>query len=151
MVLHVGGTARVNGTLSVSRAIGDAKDKKYIIGEADVAVHTMAGNEEYLVIACDGIWDVVDGDEMTECVTKHFLSGGKKQALAKAICDFARDEGSSDNLTAIVVFFSKFVPPQQVEKTEEKSVKEETDGKDEEESKKEVTKEDPPSLEESSS
>ena len=144
MVLHVGGTARVNGTLSVSRAIGDAKDKKYIIGEADVTTHAQVGNEEYLVIACDGIWDVVDGDEMTECVTKHFLSGGKKQTLAKAICDFARDEGSSDNLTAIVVFFSSFVPPQKVE---EKSVKEETDGKGNEEPKKE---EDSPSLEVSS-
>lgn len=121
--------ARVNGTLSVSRAIGDAKDKKYIIGEADVVTHTLDGTEEYLVLACDGVWDVVNNNEMRDCVNKHFLSGGKKQMLAKAICDFARNEGSSDNLTAIVVFFDGFQLPQPP-KEAENSKQEKTDGKE---------------------
>lgn len=110
----------MNGSLSVSRAIGDAKEKKYIIGEADVAKVTLEGTEEYLVIACDGVWDVVNGEEMVECVRDHFLKGGTKQTTAKAICDFARSEGSSDNLTAIVIFFKDFKPPQPPQEKEKK-------------------------------
>ena len=119
MVIWIGAW-RVNGSLSVSRAIGDAKEKKYVIGEADVTKVTLEGTEEYLVLACDGVWDVVNGEEMVECVSQHFLKGGNKQGTAKAICDFARCEGSSDNLTAIVIFFKDFQPPKPHSKEEER-------------------------------
>ena len=105
------GAWRVNGSLSVSRAIGDAKEKKYIIGEADVAEIDLDGSEDFLVVACDGIWDVVNGSELIECVEKHFRNGGSKNDTAKAIVEFARDEGSQDNLTAIVIFFQNYKPP----------------------------------------
>lgn len=106
------GTWRVNGTLSVSRAIGDAKEKKFVIGEADVIKMDLDGSEDYLVLACDGVWDVVDGEELVECVNKHFLNGGEKKNTAKAIVEFAISEGSGDNLSVIIVFFSSFKPPQ---------------------------------------
>ncbi len=102
------GAWRVNGNLSVSRAIGDPSDKKYILGEADVRSFELDGTEDYLVVACDGIWDVVNGEELTECVHAHFSKGGTKNTVAKAIIEFARSEGSGDNMTAIVVFFSSF-------------------------------------------
>lgn len=113
------GTWRVNGNLSVSRAIGDAKDKKYVIGEAEVTKIDLDGSEDYLVLACDGVWDVVNGEELVGCVNKHFQSGGEKANTAKAIVDFAISEGSGDNLSCIVVFFSTFKPPQSTVKPSE--------------------------------
>ena len=110
MVIFMGAW-RVNGTLSVSRAIGDAKEKKFVIGEADVAEVNLDGTEDYLVLACDGVWDVVDGEEMVACIVKHFQNGGEKKDTAKAIVDFAISEGSNDNLSLIIVFFSSFSPP----------------------------------------
>lgn len=104
------GAWRVNGNLSVSRAIGDPNDKKYITGEADVRSFDLEGTEDYLVVACDGVWDVVSGDELTECVRTHLSKGGTRNTVAKAIIEFARSEGSGDNMTAIVVFFSSFQP-----------------------------------------
>lgn len=103
MVLFIG-TWRVNGNLSVSRAIGDAKDKKYVIGEGDVSHTTMTGTEDYLVVACDGIWDVVDDQELVECIGSHFAKGREKHAAARALVEFAKSEGSGDNMTAIIVF-----------------------------------------------
>ena len=110
------GAWRVNGTLSVSRAIGDIKEKKCVIGEADVTEIDIDGTEDYLVVACDGVWDVVNGEEMTECVKAHFEKGGLKKDMAKAIVDFAISEGSGDNLSVIVIFFKSFVPPKSVKK-----------------------------------
>ena len=102
------GSWRVNGNLSVSRAIGDAAEKSLIVGEADVMSEVLGGSEDYLLLACDGVWDVLNGDEVAESVYKHLSRGGTKQGVAKAIVDFARSEGSGDNITAIVLFFPTF-------------------------------------------
>lgn len=102
------GVWRVNGNLSVSRAIGDAGDKKYVIGEADVKSIELDGTEDYLVLACDGVWDVVNGEELVECVQQYLGRGGTHQGVAKAIVEFAQSEGSGDNMTCIVVFFPSF-------------------------------------------
>lgn len=96
----------MNGNLSVSRAIGDVKDKKYVIGEGDVSRTVMTGKEEYLVVACDGIWDVVDDQELVECIGNHLSKGNERHTTAKALVEFARSEGSGDNITAIIVFLN---------------------------------------------
>ena len=103
------GTWRVNGNLSVSRAIGDAPDKKFVIGEGDVMTTDLDGTEDYLLVACDGVWDVLSGEEIVECVSKHLASPtGSRQSVAKALIQHARAEGSGDNMTVIVSFFSSF-------------------------------------------
>lgn len=106
------GAWRVNGNLSVSRAIGDAKDKKFVVSDADVVCHDLDGSEDYLVVACDGVWDVLDGGEVVECMVKHLTSpSGSKETAARALIEFAKAEGSGDNMTAIVVYFKGFTGP----------------------------------------
>ena len=61
----------MNGNLSVSRAIGDAKQKHLVVGDADVEVFDLDGSEDYLVVACDGVWDVLNGEEIVKCVNTH--------------------------------------------------------------------------------
>ena len=63
------------------------------------------------MVACDGVWDVLNAEEMSEEVWKHFSSGGSKQSLAKTLIDAARREGSGDNMTVIVYFFPTFQMP----------------------------------------
>ena len=99
----------MNGNLSVSRAIGDVKQKHLVVGDADVEEFRLEGTEDYLVVACDGVWDVLSGEEVVQCVNAHLASPeGSKQTVAKAIINFACSEGSGDNMTAIVVFFNGF-------------------------------------------
>ncbi len=106
------GAWRVNGNLSVSRAIGDAPDKKFIIGVGDVTVSDLDGTEDYLMLACDGIWDVLTMEEVVDCVQTHLTSpGGSHATVAKAIIQLAKSEGSGDNMTVIVSFFATFNPP----------------------------------------
>lgn len=58
------GCFRVNGRLAVSRAIGDYGLKDVVISEPDIVCLKLNGNEDFLLMACDGLWDFVDEDEV---------------------------------------------------------------------------------------
>ena len=58
------GAWRVNGVLSVARAIGDRKLKQWVIGNPDVNTFDLDGTEDYLIIGCDGLWDVMTPDKV---------------------------------------------------------------------------------------
>ncbi|CAG5090782.1 Similar to Ppm1e: Protein phosphatase 1E (Rattus norvegicus) [Cotesia congregata] len=59
LVLHYG-MWRVNGDLAVSRAIGDPKYKPYVTSEPEMYSGDLDGTEDFLIIACDGLWDYVN-------------------------------------------------------------------------------------------
>ena len=56
-VEKVGGVVRVNKDLSVSRAIGDAGLKQFVIPDPSVTYRKLTQSDEWLVIASDGLWD----------------------------------------------------------------------------------------------
>ena len=64
---------RVNGSLAVSRALGDFEYKKNPALPAweqcvsplpDVVHHVLSDADEFLVLACDGIWNVMTGQQV---------------------------------------------------------------------------------------
>ncbi|XP_040859672.1 protein phosphatase 1F [Ochotona curzoniae] len=96
---------RVNGTLAVSRAIGDVFQKPYVSGEADAASRELTGSEDYLVLACDGFFDVVPHQEVAGLVQGHLVrQQGSGLHVAEELVAAARDRGSHDNITVMVVF-----------------------------------------------
>lgn len=101
------GTWRVQGQLSVARAIGDIKLKKYVIGNPDITEHTLDGTEDYMVIACDGLWDVMTHATVLEYVAAwRDRNPGKERGLAHDLADHCLNElSSTDNITVVVVFF----------------------------------------------
>ncbi|XP_053563360.1 protein phosphatase 1E isoform X2 [Bombina bombina] len=99
------GAWRVNGSLSVSRAIGDAEHKPYICGDADSTSVVLDGSEDYLILACDGFYDTMNPDEAVKVVSDHLKeNNGDSSMVAHKLVASARDAGSSDNITVIVVF-----------------------------------------------
>ncbi|XP_075051172.1 protein phosphatase 1E [Mixophyes fleayi] len=99
------GAWRVNGSLSVSRAIGDAEHKPYICGDADSDSIVLDGSEDYLILACDGFYDTMNPDEAVKVVSDHLKeNNGDSSMVAHKLVASARDAGSSDNITVIVVF-----------------------------------------------
>ncbi|KAF3840679.1 hypothetical protein F7725_006541 [Dissostichus mawsoni] len=116
------GTWRVNGSLSVSRAIGDSEHKPYISGVADHDTCPMDGTEDYLILACDGFWDTVNSEEAVRVVSDHLEENtGDTTMVAHKLVASARDAGSSDNITVIVVFLRdpRCPPPGGTEDREE--------------------------------
>ncbi|XP_068600358.1 protein phosphatase 1E [Brachionichthys hirsutus] len=125
------GTWRVNGSLSVSRAIGDSAHKPYICGDADHHILPFDGSEDYLVLACDGFWDTVSPDEAVRVVSDHLLeNSGDTTMVAHKLVASARDAGSSDNITVIVVFLRdpRSPPPNSTEDDEEGVAEGEVEG-----------------------
>lgn len=78
LITHRYGAWRVNGVLSVARAIGDKKLKQWVIGVPGVNEFTMDGTEEYIVIACDGLWDCMSHQEVVDFIAKHKAEHGRK-------------------------------------------------------------------------
>lgn len=53
------GAWRVHGILSVSRSIGDAHLKDWVLAEPDTMTLNLDPDMEYLVLASDGLWEEV--------------------------------------------------------------------------------------------
>ncbi len=68
---------RVNGNLALSRALGDFVFKKnenkgaeeqIVTAYPDVDIKELTSDHEFVLLACDGIWDVLSNDEVLEFV-----------------------------------------------------------------------------------
>ena len=68
---------RVNGNLALSRALGDFVFKKnenkkaedqIVTAYPDVDMKDLTSDHEFIVLACDGIWDVLSNEEVLEFV-----------------------------------------------------------------------------------
>ncbi|XP_057430227.1 protein phosphatase 2C 37-like [Lotus japonicus] len=68
---------RVLGVLAMSRAIGDNYLKPYVISEPEVTVTDRTDEDECLILASDGLWDVVSND--TACGVVRMCLKAQKQ------------------------------------------------------------------------
>ncbi|XP_050378191.1 probable protein phosphatase 2C 8 [Argentina anserina] len=110
--------SRVLGVLSTSRSIGDHYLKPYVISEPEVTVNKRNGLCDFLVIASDGLWDVVSNEFACQVVRRCLdtqtrrrcsegVSGGPAANAAALLAQLALARGSKDNITVIVVELSK--------------------------------------------
>lgn len=53
------GAWRVHGVLSVSRSIGDAHLKDWVLAEPETKILQLTQDMEFLVLASDGLWEQV--------------------------------------------------------------------------------------------
>lgn len=84
---------------------GDVFQKPYVSGEADAASRELTGSEDYLLLACDGFFDVVPHQEVAGLVQSHLVGQeGSGQRVAEELVAAARERGSHDNITVMVVF-----------------------------------------------
>ncbi|KAF2311902.1 hypothetical protein GH714_027274 [Hevea brasiliensis] len=68
---------RVLGVLAMSRAIGDNYLKPYVSCEPEVTITERTAEDECLILASDGLWDVVSND--TACGVARMCLRGKGQ------------------------------------------------------------------------
>ncbi|KCV71660.1 hypothetical protein, variant [Fonticula alba] len=110
---------RVNGSLALSRALGDFSFKQHprlsmvhqpITAAPDiVTVDRNRETDEFLIVACDGIWDMVTCDEAADFVREHLAFGLAPSAVAERLLTrcLAPSTGQSglgcDNMTCIII------------------------------------------------
>eukprot|EP00850_Spirogloea_muscicola_P016967 SM000141S00911 [mRNA] locus=s141:212239:214880:- [translate_table: standard] len=93
------GTWRVGGVLAVSRAFGDRLLKRYVVAEPEIQEEMLTPEDEFLVLASDGLWDVVSNQDAVSMIQ----SIPDAQEAAKCLTDEAFRRGSADNITCVVV------------------------------------------------
>lgn len=105
---------RVDGDLAVSRGLGDFRFKMN-----DAMDHTLQkvsiepelivcprddDNDQFLVLACDGIWDVMDNQECAEEIQNVMDSGESDMGnICENMLDTCLKRNSRDNMTICVV------------------------------------------------
>ncbi|KAM3412948.1 hypothetical protein ACQJBY_004234 [Aegilops geniculata] len=106
--------SRVLGVLSTSRSIGDYYLKPYVSAEPEVTAVERTGKDEFLLLASDGLWDVVSNQEACRvarsCLTgraaaafPESVSGRSAADAAALLAELAITRGSKDNISVVVV------------------------------------------------
>ena len=105
---------RVNGELAMSRALGDFRYKQAkhvdishqaVTCVPEITFHRRSPGDDLLVLACDGVWDVLSNEELISFVRDHLLKGNchiTMEEAAEAVVDLSLRQGSTDNISAIV-------------------------------------------------
>lgn len=73
----------------------------------DIRIHNRNGAlDEFIIVACDGIWDVQTNYEAVKTVADMFKEGESNIGLmCEEFCDVGLYMGSKDNMTALIVKF----------------------------------------------
>jgi protein phosphatase 1G len=135
---HVGADGRVNGGLNLSRAIGDhfykensglSLEEQMITALPDVRSRSLQSDDEFIVLACDGIWNTKSSQEVVDFVGRRLREGVREKetqslgALLETVCeelcedclaaDTDNDGTGCDNMTSAIVLLipSPSLPP----------------------------------------
>jgi len=90
---------RVNGVLAVTRSLGDTAMKEFVVGSPYTSEMELCNEDEFLIIACDGLWDVVDDQKAVDLI--HNCQD--PQQASELLLKTALDNFSHDNVTVLVV------------------------------------------------
>eukprot|EP01023_Acetabularia_acetabulum_P022213 TRINITY_DN21923_c0_g1_i2.p1 TRINITY_DN21923_c0_g1~~TRINITY_DN21923_c0_g1_i2.p1 ORF type:complete len:186 (+),score=46.30 TRINITY_DN21923_c0_g1_i2:7-564(+) len=99
------------GVLNMTRAIGDTQLKPYITADPEITVMRRQSEDQIIIMASDGLWDVFDNQEACNlalrCIYRARQKGATRRAAtrvaATVLAKAAIDRGSRDNVTVIVV------------------------------------------------
>nr|CAG4641591.1 EOG090X03VW [Eurycercus lamellatus] len=106
---------RVNGSLAVSRALGDFEYKcvegkgeteQLVSPEPEITVvPRKADEDEFLVLACDGIWDVMTNEDLCQFVHHQMNITNDLAKVSASVIDYCLFKGSRDNMSIVLVTF----------------------------------------------
>ncbi|XP_078151800.1 protein phosphatase 2C 51-like isoform X2 [Carex rostrata] len=109
---------RVLGVLATSRSIGDHYLKPYVTPEPEVKVIDRTARDEFLILASDGLWDVLSNEIACKLVRnclrgripRQFpssVTGTTAADAAALLAEVAVSRGSKDNISVVVVELKK--------------------------------------------
>jgi serine/threonine protein phosphatase PrpC len=91
------------GDLSLSRAFGDGDNAPYISQKPDIFYRKITPETKYIVMACDGLWDIIDSEDLGKIISKIIKKKPNLDNLAVELANWALNNGSTDNISVIVI------------------------------------------------
>jgi serine/threonine protein phosphatase PrpC len=103
VITHNTGIPRVQGVLAVSRAFGNFSIRQFIRADPDIFTRDVSLEDDFLVLASDGLWDVYRNAEVAEICYSLRAQGCRAQRISDHLVQNALLRGSLDNVTCVVV------------------------------------------------
>ncbi|KAF7083906.1 hypothetical protein CFC21_087638 [Triticum aestivum] len=139
-ILKAGGfirMGRINGSLNLARAIGDMEfkqnkflppEKQIVTSNPDINVVELCNEDDFLVLACDGIWDCMSSQQLVDFIHEHIhtessLSAVCERVLDRCLAPSTMGGDGCDNMTMILVQFKKPVSDKKKADVGEQSAK----------------------------
>lgn len=99
------GVWRIQGSLAVSRGIGDRHLKQWVIAEPETKILRIRPEFEFLILASDGLWDKVTNQEAVDVVRPLCIGVGKpdSSSACKKLVDLSVSRGSTDDISVMVI------------------------------------------------
>jgi serine/threonine protein phosphatase PrpC len=109
------GVYRVNGNLALSRAMGDRSERPAVTAEPDITRIEVSDQDEFIVVATDGLWDVMSSQEVVtyihallESHNSNLKPDYRRKALqdnmANLLVAEALKRGTMDNVTIVILW-----------------------------------------------
>ncbi|CAF1248248.1 unnamed protein product [Adineta steineri] len=124
---EAGGTVliqRVNGSLAVSRALGDFEyknncnrrpDQQLVSPEPEITFYAHSNKQDeqiaFVVLACDGIWDVLTNEELATYILGRMHVTDDLCEIANTVLDMCLYKGSKDNMSLVIIAFKNAPTP----------------------------------------
>eukprot|EP00511_Aplanochytrium_stocchinoi_P001269 CAMPEP_0204831730 /NCGR_PEP_ID=MMETSP1346-20131115/11378_1 /ASSEMBLY_ACC=CAM_ASM_000771 /TAXON_ID=215587 /ORGANISM="Aplanochytrium stocchinoi, Strain GSBS06" /LENGTH=283 /DNA_ID=CAMNT_0051962979 /DNA_START=296 /DNA_END=1147 /DNA_ORIENTATION=+ len=111
---------RVNGDLASARSFGDFRYKldpnlppsqQQITVLPDCTILDRSPEDEFIIVACDGIWDVMSNLEATRYVLTALKMGLSLAKTAEMVLDECLRKSSGDNMSIMIIGLDN-LPPQ---------------------------------------
>lgn len=109
----------LNGQLNVTRALGDwhmegmktSDGRGPLSAEPELITLNLTEEDEFLIIGCDGIWDVFRSQNAIDFARRKLQEHNDPLMCSKDIVGEALKRKSGDNLSAVVICFHPQPPP----------------------------------------
>ena len=96
---------RIFGKLILTRTLGDKEMKKYgVIPTPDFFVKKIEDDDLFFIIGSDGIWDVIEQEEVYRIGMEKGLSS---EEFSKKLVNLAKERDTRDNASCIVIKLNK--------------------------------------------
>ncbi len=75
----------------------------YVTSEPDIVETNLDAHDEFLVLASDGLWDVLNNAQVAQLLQELDRQKSDFMDMARELCVEALMRGSQDNITVVVV------------------------------------------------
>lgn len=104
------GVWRIQGSLAVSRGIGDKHFKTWVTAEPETKVFKINPECEFLILASDGLWDKVSNQDAIDLVRPLCIGVDKPEPFSacKKLANLSLKRGSMDDISVMIIQLGNF-------------------------------------------
>lgn len=107
------GSWRVQGSLAVSRGIGDRHLKQWVIAEPETKIIRIKPEYEFLILASDGLWDKVSNQEAVDIASRYCrgidVAAPAPMSACKKLVDLSVSRGCVDDISVMLIQLNHYI------------------------------------------